>query len=210
MQTLEDILISVNSYVDLAAELPTGDELSTRTNYANRAIWDATAVYQFPEFNKVYSVTASTSATLPLPSGFREFKGNPKQYTGGVWQEYEEVDFQERYNKSSGDRYCYVLGNPQEGYVVVFNNLISGDTLNIDYQQFPSGFATLTSVCELADPTYVATKVESYILQARGDDRFPTVDANAEKKLRNLVGRKMKSPGGQYRVSPVGFRNPLA
>ncbi len=147
--------------------------------------------------------------TVPLPSGFREFKISPQQYDGSNWTEFPEIDPVERYKKNSGDKYCYVLGNPAAGYNAIFNNLTANATLSFTYQGFPSGMATLTDKCELSDPTYVVAKTESYVLQARGDDRFPYVDSIADRKLRNMIGRDQKSPGGQYRVTPTGFSNPL-
>lgn len=203
-------MYDVNSYVDLESALPTGDELEVRKNYANQTIWDASALAQLDEFTRVYEVDPASSATVPLPSGFREFKISPQQWNGSTWTEFPEIDPVERYKKNSGDRYCYVLGNPAAGYNAIFNNLAANATLSFTYQGFPSGMATLTDKCELSDPTYVVAKVESYVLQARGDDRFPYVDSIADRKLRNMIGRDQKSPGGQYRVTPVGFSNPLA
>jgi len=87
---------------------------------------------------------------------------------------------------SSTDKYCYVLGNPSSGYTAVFNNLVSANcTLSITYQRYPSGFATLTDVCELPDPEYVVCKIESLVLQSRRDERFPLKEAETERKLRN-------------------------
>lgn len=209
-RTLQDILYDVNSFVDLQFELPTGDELTTRTNYANQAVWEASAMVQLNEFTRIYEVDPGSSSTVTLPLNFREFKNSPRQNVNGTWVEYPEIDPGEIYNKTSGDRYCYVMGNPASGYVVNFNGLVSGATVSIVHQVYPSGLATLTDKCELSDPQYVVAKVESLVLQARGDDRFPYVDADAKNKLKNMVGRGMKSPGGQYRVAPSGFRNPLA
>jgi len=209
MITLSQILLDVNSYVDLEASLPTGDELTTRTNYANQAVRDAQAVAQLPEFQVVYDVDPGTSYTISLPSNFREFTTSPQQSTGSSWDQYPEILPAERFEKLPSDKYCYVTGNPASGYLATFNNLTANATLSFTYQRFPSGMATLTDKCELSDPTYVVSKVESYVLQARGDDRFPFVDAMSEKKLRNMVGRSMKSPGGQVRITPTGFKNPL-
>ena len=209
MKTLSDILVDVNAYVDLNAALPTGDELITRINYANQAIWDAAAISQLSEFDRIYNTTSTASATIPLPSGFHEFKVSPMVGSNGNWIEYPEISPEDRYSKETGDKYCYVLGNPREGYFAIFNGLDSGQTVSFTYQAFPSGFATLTDICELDDPTYVSTKTESYVLQSRGSDKFPYVDAVSERKLKNLIGRGMKSAGGQYRVSPAGFKNPL-
>lgn len=210
MRTLSDILYDINSFVDLEAALPVGDELSVRVNYVNQAIWDASSVAQLDEFTKIYEVNPATLASVSLPSNFREFKISPRQLVNDSWVEYPEIDPVERYNKSSGEKYCYVLGNPSSGYTTIFNNLTADATLSFTYQAYPSGMATLTDKCELSDPTYVTTKAESYVLQARGDDRFPYVDSIADRKLRNMIGRDQKSPGGQYRVTPSGFSNPLA
>lgn len=208
MKTLESILKEVNAFVDLEFALPVGDELATRVSYANKAVWEASAVAQLNEFNRVY--TAAATASMTLPANFKELKGSPKQNIGGSWVEYPEIDPQEKYNKSSGDRYCYILGNPAGSYVIYFNGVSTTDNMDIPYQAYPSGMATYSDKCELSDPSYVVTKVEAMVLEARGDDRFPYVDAMAEKKLRNLVGRGSKSPGGQYRVAPAGFKNPLS
>lgn len=209
IQTLNDILIDVNSYVDLEAKLPVGDELTTRQNYANRAIRDAADIGQLDEFSSIYEVDSATDSAITLPTGFREFESSPKQLVGGTWVNYDEIDPKERYNMSSGEKYCYITGNPAIGYMANFNGLEANCTLSFTYQSFPTGFPTLTSKCELRDSSYVTTAIESYVLQARGDDRFPYVDALKEKKLKNMFGRGMKSPGGQVRVSPMGFRNPL-
>jgi len=53
------------------------------------------------------------------------------------------------------------------------NQLTANATLTIPYQEFPSGFATLTDTCELDDEYIVVEQVKSYVLQARSDDRFP-------------------------------------
>lgn len=195
-RTLSQILTDVNAFVDLEATLPTGSELTLRTNYANQAVIDATAVAQLPELKATYSVDPSTLASISLPSNFNGFSVAPKQNINGGWTSYEQIEPEERYSKESSDDYCYVLGNPQDGYTAIFNGHEPNTTLYFDYQKTPSGFATLTSVCEFSDPTYVTSKVESYILQSRSDDRFPIIEAEAQRKLKNMVGRSMRKPGG--------------
>lgn len=195
-RTLSQILIDANAYLDLDATLPTSTELTNRANYANRAVWDASAVAQFSEFKKVYVTPTYTLATISLPSNFREFMAMPHVLNGGAWDPYEEIAPEDIFTKSSGDKYCYVLGNPSEGYFAYFNNLTANATLSIVFQRFPSGLATLTDVCELSDPSYVTTKIESYVLESRNNDRFPIVKAEANTKLQNMIGREMKTLGG--------------
>lgn len=208
-KTLSDILLDIGSFVDLEAALPTGDELLTRVNYVNQAVLDAFSVTQLSEFTKMYESTMGSGITVSLPSDFHELKTNPRQYTGGTWQEYPEILPEEKYNKTAGEKYCYVLGNASSGNYLILNGYTAGDTLSFPYIKTPATMATLTDVCELADPQFVVAKAESYVLQSRGDDRFPYVDAVSEKKLKNMVGRDMKSPGGQGRVTSAGFKNPL-
>lgn len=55
---------------------------------------------------------------------------------------------------------------------------------------------TLTDVCELPDPQYVVTRINSFVLESRNNDRFPIVKADSNTKLQNMFGREMKTPGG--------------
>lgn len=197
MKTLQQILIDANAYLDLEAAEPTGSELTTRSNYANQAVWDASAVAQFSELHTNYVVPTLTNSTITLPSNFKELMNSPQVLEeNGQWTGYEEIDAMERYSKSSSDKYCYVMGNPAEGYRAIFNNLTANATLSFDYQRFPSGLLTLADMCELSDPMYVVAKIESYVLQSRSDDRFPQVEAEASRRLMNMVGRESKVPGG--------------
>lgn len=208
--TLSQILTDANATLDLEATAPTGDELTLRTNYANQAIRDAASTNQFSEFKSEYIVASSTLATIAMPSDFRELMMDPQLETSaGTYRSYREVKLENKYDQDLGDYYCYVLGNPQDGYNIVFNNLTADLTLHIPYQKFPTGFNTLTSICEIPDPTYVVRKIESYVLYSRGDERFPTAESRAEQTLLNMVGREYKSPGGQGADTKAKFNNPL-
>lgn len=211
MKTLLEILTDVNAVVDLSASAPTGTELTTRSNYANQAVFDASATGQLSEFKKEYLTATSTLATVPMPTNFRELQEWPRLLlSDGSWREYEPIPVEAKYEKSSGDYYCYVLGNPSEGYNLVFNNLDSLATLSVIYQRYPSGLLTLSDVCELPDPQYITRKVESYVLYSRSDDRFSIAESRAEKSLANMMGREMKSETGQARQTPSLFKNPLS
>jgi hypothetical protein len=200
LRTLSDILTAANAFLDLEAQEPTGTELITRSNYANQAIEEAAATAQFSEFKGVYEVDPSTLASISLPSGFREFQTAPRQYSNGQWIDFQEILPDDRYAMNTSDKYCYVLGNRQEGYTAIFNGLEASATLSMIYQRYPTGLPTLTSICELPDPMYVVRKIESYVLQSRGDERFPVIDADAQRLLKNMMGREMKPPGGGVRT----------
>lgn len=188
MKTLSQILTDIGAFIDLDAVVPTGDELVTRVNYVNQAIWDANAVAKLKEFETTLVVTPSL-ASIPLPANFKDFTRAPQQMdTSGAYREYSLINSQERFNVDSDGYYSYLLGNPASGYTLVMMNFMSGATLSLDYQRFPSGMATLTDMCELSDPQYVVSKACSYILQGRDDARFPIVEAEAQRRLSNMIG----------------------
>ena len=206
---LQQILTDVNAYVALDASVPTGTDVATWSNYANLAVFKAAAKTPWPQFQEQNVVGTSggslysTLASISLPSNFREFTGSPQVDIGsGTYSKYVEIKPGERYTKQSGDKYCYVLGNPSEGFTAVFNALAANATLYMDYQRYPSGFATLTDTCELEDDTYVVEQVKSYILQARSDDRFPVVEEKAVEILNDMQGRQGRNPQGGINKMP--------
>lgn len=208
-QTLLDILIKANATLDLDASAPSGTEETTRANYADQAIWDASATGQLKEFKREFLGSASTLATIPLPTDFREFQEWPHIATSGGWQKYEPIDVDKKYGRE-GDYVCWVLGNPAQGYNLVFNNIIASNTLSIIYQRFPSGMLTLTDVCELPDPQYVTRKIESYVLYSRNDERLQIAESRAQQSLANMMGRSAKSDSGLPRsTTPRTFHHPL-
>jgi hypothetical protein len=209
--TLNQILLDSSAVLDLSGSLPTGDELTLRKNYANQAVEDAAATGQFPEFRVEYTLytTGGTQALLP---GFREFESNPRALSSTGWKEFNEVELVNREAAiADGQDFCWITGNPQSGYYANFSeNLVANMSLSVIYQRYPSGMPSLTSICELSDPTYVTRKIESYVLYSRGDDRFQVAEARANNVLLNMTGRRMKGTGGQYRTTQAGFDNPLS
>jgi hypothetical protein len=189
--TLSEILIAANSFTDLEAVEPTGTDLTTRTSYANQAVRDACSLYTFPQFSTPYTVFAS-GATVSLPTDFRELESFPKWVYSGIET---DIPIIKAGVLTTEPRYAYVLGNSLLGYNLVLSG-ISGATISILYQRYPTGFSTLTSVCELPDPEYVKQKVISYVLQSRNDDRFLVIERDAQTRLANMVGRENFTHGG--------------
>jgi len=196
MITLDEILKSVNSYTDLEYSSPTGTELTTRTNFANQAVREAADSYRFQVFNVDYSALA-TCATFTLPTNFRELTQSPKVLNSvGEYDEYKLIDPEDKYSYVPDEKFSYVLGNPAGGYNLILNGLSSSASLSINYQRYPSGFATITDKCELPDDEYVKQKVISFVLQSRRDDRFTYVNAEANQKLANMIGKEARRPIG--------------
>lgn len=199
--TLQEILIACNAYTDLEATLPTGTELTTRAEFAKQAVREWAAAYQWPELSRKYEVLG-TSATLSLPDDFAEFEVAPQQLENGAWYEFPEIKQKDKYNKGDSDKYCYLSGDKAVGFTAVFNYLTSTATLSIVYQAQPSLMATLADTCIIPDPEFVKTKIISYVLQSRSDDRFPTVNAEANRLLQNMIGRSQASPKGGINRMP--------
>lgn len=201
MRTLQQILIDATAYLDLTAEIPTGDDLNARINYAQQAVREWSDAYRWKDLSTPLTSVA-TLATISLPTNFKEFEGQPKDLLGNFYPEIRPAD---RVYKSTSDKYCYVEGNQSQGYITTFNGLASLATLSLTYQRQPSNMATLTDVCEVPDDLFVVQKVISLVLQSRSDERFPNVDADANRRLANMIGRNMiTNPGGNNTTRRTG------
>ena len=198
MKTVSQVLQDSAAYLDLDPTLPSGTELDVRLNYVKQAINEWGSAYNWKQLNQVYSPSAATMASIPLPTNFRNLIGAPRNLVGtGRWQEYPQIQPGERYNYGTTDNFCYILGDPAQGYTIIFNGLASSASLSIDYQRYPSNVATLTDSVEVDDGEYIKLKVISYVLQSRSDDRFPIVDSNANQLLTNMMGREnVQNAGG--------------
>lgn len=192
-RTLSQILIDANAYLDLEAAEPTGDDLTVRITYAQQAVREWADSYQWKELSTPITSLA-TAGTLSLPTNFKELEGIPKDATGNF---YPEIRPQDRVYKGASDKYCYIEGNEAQGYTATFNSLTTLATLSLTYQRQPSNMATLSDICEVPDDQYVVQKVISYVLQSRSDERFPLVEADAQRRLANMIGRnQVQTPGG--------------
>ena len=197
--TLSEILIAVNSYTDLEASEPTGPELTTRVDFAKQAVREWAESSQWKELSRTYVVDPSTLASISLPTDFAEFESAPQQLDG-TWIEFPVIDARDQYGKGLTDKYCILYGDKASGFTAVLNYLTASATLSITYQAQPSLMATLSDTCIVPDPEFVKTKIISYVLQSRSDDRFPTVNAEASRLLQNMIGRSQVGHGQVNRV----------
>lgn len=192
-RTLSQILIDSNSYLDLEASEPTGDDLTVRTNYAQQAVREWADSYRWKELSTPLT-TIVTLGTISLPTNFKELEDQPKDGSGNF---YPEIPAYDRVHQNADDKYSYIIGNQVQGYIATFNSIASLATLSLTYQRQPSNMATLTDICEVPDDQFVVKKVVSLVLQSRSDERFPIVEADAQRLLRNMIGRNMnQNPGG--------------
>lgn len=200
-RTLQQILIDANSYLDLAAEVPTGDDLSVRINYAQSAVREWADAYRWKELSTPLTSVASNT-TISLPTNFKELEGKPKDTYGNY---YPELSVAERVYMDSSDKFSYIKGNQNQGYILTINGMATLATLSLTYQRQPSNMATLADICEVPDDLYVVQKVNSMVLQSRSDERFPIVEADAQRRLANMIGRNMiLNPGGDTQIRRKG------
>lgn len=205
--TLEQLLQQSAAYLDLDTTTPTSTELSTRVSFANQAVKEWEAAYQWRQLKVDLVTSGACLASLAVPSGFKNLLAPIREYlSSGVRYDYPEIPVEERYTKNAEDRYCYIVGDPVNGYAFNFNNLPANATLGIPYQRQASLMATLSDVCEVPDPEFVKTKITSYVLQSRNDERFPLVDSEAKRILKNMIGREMIRVPGGYTGTPRAER----
>lgn len=203
MRTLLQILTDAQAFLDLdATSTPSGSDLTTRMNYANQAVREWGSYMQWRELSGIYYTYTSTLASISLPSDFREFMDAPRIAINSGYDFYPQIDPHEAYKHDASEKYCYVLGDPGVGYTAVFNNLDANATLTIDYQRYPSLFATLTDVCPVPDDNFLVARIEALVLKSRRDERFPVIDAQANQLLKNMGGRGDKTPPGGINQVP--------
>ena len=204
--TLEEILIESSSYLDQANELPTGDDYDVRVSFANKAINEWQSAYRFSELRKKYVFSASTLATVPLPTDFSVMSQNPQELRdNNNWITHELIDPKETYIDAPLF-FCYQQGNPKEGYSLWFNNLAVGATVTIDYYKTATSLTTLTDVPEMSDPNYISESIIAGVLEARGDDRFPIVRARAQARLNGMVGDNQSGATPVTRVPKMYYK----
>lgn len=205
--TLEDILIETAAYLDQTTDLPTGDDYDTRVNFANQAIVTWQKAYRWNELKKKYVFSASTMATISLPSDFDVLSGNPQELLqNNNWREHTQVDPKMSYPPNPQAYICWQLGNERQGVNLIFNNLASGATISLDYFKTADSLATLTDKVEMADGSYVSDFVISRVLEARGDDRFPIVTSRAQQKLVGMIGDNQSGATSVTRAPKYRYR----
>jgi len=191
--TVDSCQSKIAALVDQSTTVPTGDEYSLRLSYINRAInewehafdWEATKKYHW------INVTGVSCASLSLPGDFKKLAGFPLYYSGGVsgGEEWEEIKSEEEKLYVSTDKYCYTLGNRNEGHTLVWNpgTLASGASLRICYYSYVTALASPADTILVPDPEFVINRSIAYILESRSDARFQETEAKARENLLQMV-----------------------
>lgn len=214
MLTLEQILQEIGGYVDQDTSTPTGTDLTTRSNYVNRALREWGSAYDWEQLTVKQTLTASSisSVSFALPSNFRKPMSAVYLYDASVPTCFTIIDPAQRFDVNryygSTDFVAYTGGNPSTGYYInIPKGIASGASLVMDIQIYPSSLATLNNIPPIDDPEYLVDRGIAYVLEARSDSRFPTMKANADRKLSTMVERQNSGNKGKPNSIPmnVGF-----
>lgn len=200
MATLQQVLQDVASYVNQDNALVSGTDLTTWSNLTNQAQNEWGDAYQWKQlrFTQKPSTTLS-QASLGLPTTFKKLMSPLYDYSTGIDSpaEYKEIRPEERFQKSSTDKYVYSMGNDAQGrYLVVNPALPSGASVQYDWQSFPSSVATLADIFVCPSREYVVKRTIQYILSARSDPRFTLIKSEADDLLANMIEEESALSGG--------------
>ena len=189
-ESLESILKRIGGYVDQEVETPTSSDLTARTDYVNRALFEWANSYDWDSLNQTYNFSISTDSTvsLALPSNFKKPMSALYDYVSNPPTEYPIVPKDERFTYQLNEKYSYLDGDDSEGYfLIVPKGLASGASIVMDIQVYPSSLASLTQIPPIKNSDYLVQRAISLVLEARGDARYPIARAEADRILANMI-----------------------
>lgn len=212
--TLEEILQRIGSYVDQDASTPSDSDLAIRQNFVNFAYEEWAVAYDWEELKEDYNFTISNASqvSLSLPTNFMKFQQPIVLHNSGVNYEYKQIDGRDLPKYNETDYVYYVEGNRQAGYTaIVPMGFASGASVTTRIQVFPSSLATLTHIPAMNNPNYLVQRGIAFVLEGRGDSRFPVAKADADRILANMIEHQnsLKSGTGmkiRNSYSLQGFR----
>lgn len=172
---------------DATTPATTDEDWTTRTNLINLAIadWEGEIDTLWDElwvanYSVGTVVNATTSYALPsdykLPGGYVRFVDS-----GGNVSKLQLLSPEEAQLYTTEERFCYVTGNPQDGYNLNLNfTPVTGDsyvgtTIKIDYYKFADSLSATSDVPEMSDPLFIINRVAAQLFAQRGDLNMYTV-----------------------------------
>lgn len=204
MATLNSVLADVAAYIDQDTTLATGTELTVRVNLINQALNEWAETYQWASLRVTSPVTFALSAvSIGLATNFKKLMSPIVDRSLTSDNVYVQIRPEERYNKLSSDKYCYILGNDVIGKSLNVNPaLASGASLVYDYQSTPSSMATLQDVSVCPSTDFLVKRTIARLLESRSDARFTFVKEEADSALANMMQEEATPSGGQNNRTP--------
>ncbi len=209
--TLEQILQRVGGYVDQDTTTPTGTDLTSRTNYVNRAYNEWASSYDWEQLTEVTSLATAgvSNVSFGLPSNYRKPMSAVNYYSAAVPEQYTIIPRNERFDVNRWSNYndnkvAWVDGDPANGFsITTYKGFVSGASLVMDIQVYPTSLISLTDQPVIDDPEYLVDRAIAYVLEARSDSRFPTMLANANQKLQTMLERQNAGNKGKKNTIPM-------
>lgn len=198
-KTLQNILDDVAAYLDQDTTLATGTELTVRVNLVDQALREWGESYEWKQLRVPFSPTVLLSMTsIGLPANHKKFMSALYDKSLSASNEYLEINPSDRFSKLSTDKYFYIQGNEATGkYLIINPALTSGVSLVGDFQSYPSSMATLADTSVVPDTNFLVKRTIANILSARSDSRFPTLKAEADDSLANMIENEATPSGGE-------------
>lgn len=205
MATLNSVLNDIAAIIDQDTTLATGTDLTVRVNLVNQAQREWSETYQWKDLQFSLNPSFGLSGTsLGLPSNFKKLMSPVYDIAKTSDNDYTEISQADQLVKDSTDRYVVVRGNDAEGRSLLINPaLLSGASLVLTYQAYPSSVATLIDTLTCPNPQFVVNRVLSQIMAARSDERFPQFKAYADDQLQNMIEEEDTKSGGERNETPT-------
>jgi hypothetical protein len=206
--TVENILKSVGALTETEAILPTGTDLNVRIQYINDALGEWADTYTWQDLNKTitFNVNAGQGplTAMSLPTTFREpltgfYVTNT---TSGIPAEYALIPKSQRFKMQPDDRYSYITGEIMNKELYVNASLASGTIGQMDYMAFPTAVGSISDYVPVTSSQYLVKRVAAMVFQARGDARFPGLQADAQRLLSNAI-EEQNVPFGRKNQIPI-------
>lgn len=202
--TLLGVLNDIAAIIDQDTTLATGSDLTVRVNLINQAQVEWANSYQWKDLRYRFapSVGYSTTSTA-LPANFKKLMSSVIDVTLTSSNEYVEISPSDALRKLSTDRYVYVRGNlPDNQHLRINPALVSGVSLVLEYQAYPSSLATLQDVLTCPNPQFISNRVLSQLFAARSDPRFPQYKSFADDELAKMIEEESVPSGGADNRTP--------
>lgn len=199
MANVNTVLTDIAAVIDQDTAAVTGTDLLVRINLIDQAQREWAAAYQWKDlrysFQPSFGLSGYSSA---LPTNFKKLMSPVYDVSVTTNNEYQEINPSDRHLKDSTEKYVFVRGNQAQALSLFINPpLLSGASLTLEYQAYPSSLATLADTVLCPNTQFLSYRVLSQIMAARSDDRFPQFKAYADDQLSNMIEEEQAPSGGE-------------
>lgn len=209
---VQELQNRIATEVDHTNSAPTagGSKWNLRLKNLNRAQNSWAAAAEWKELYKEYGSMTSTNTancSITLPSDFERLASYPRISIDDD-DDFAEIRPEEKSQYEDTDVYCYILGNPSDGYTMFAHPgttsgyLTSGASIYVPYYASPASLASPADKSMCPNPEYLVKQSVAYELRSLEDARFPILQTDADKELLRML-EKDNTPGEAAEHSKV-------